>query len=362
MTRRYNGGVSPARPLGPLIALCLAACASGAHTMRPVATFEPTHEAPVCDGPPLEPELLSLACASGEEPWEERYQNGSFLRECRAPSGEAVARLAISLSTTGCLEALDRWRVADGTRVQDLVGSWARERAHVELRAPCEGSPRQCRRGRFALSVAGGSALEGAFDEAGRPHGPWTIDARARGGALQVIELEHGNARITGLLEIDQLDCREGLVHGELVASRDTLRRAVTYEDGLPHGAFRLARSTDAESALMAGRYERGAPRGAWTLPTRACARTEILGCLEECAAWTHGSITGACEPRCQATPEAPLPVDAAVSLEPAVHADALRCDDVIVAAAGLALRLAGAAWLAEVHDHDLSRDLGGAR
>lgn len=241
-------------------------------TVRPIARVErfgpwDQPRGTLCaNGRPLGVELRRPpACAPGEEAWEQRFPNGSVLRECRL-ADRVTARHAIGLSTTGCIEDLERWRTTDGRVVSDSIRSWSRWTEHLELDVPCpQTSP--CFVGDYRLGLVDGPSVTGRFDEEGRVHGRWVLAERE---TRHEVEFVPGAGHLRDLGPIVKADCVDGLVDGEFIVRRPltdgrTLELRGTLERGLRHGPFRVG-LVDGGS-VMEGRYEQGAPVGAWTLP-----------------------------------------------------------------------------------------------
>lgn len=287
--------------------LLLAGCGAVVRPIARVDRFGPWDQprGTLCaNGRPLSVDLRQPpACGPGEEAWEQRFPNGGLLRECRTAE-RVTARQAISLSTTGCIEEVERWRSVDGRVVSDAVRSWARWTEHVEVDVPC---PRTgvCFVGPYRVAFAGGPSVSGAFDDLGRVHGVWRFDDQKD---HHEIEFVHGAGQVRAWGPLVKLDCVDGLVDGELIVHRPAAEGRVvelraTVERGLRHGPFRVGVVDGA--SMLEGRYEQGSPVGAWTLPTSTCIEQHLgsqCGFMQ-CVRWAQGTTAGVCEGDCRATP-----------------------------------------------------------
>lgn len=322
--------------------LLLAGCGAVVRPIARVDRFGPWDQprGMLCaNGRPLSVDLRQPpACGPGEEAWEQRFPNGSLLRECRTAE-RVTARQAISLSTTGCIEEVERWRTVGGRVVHDTVRSWARQTEHLELVPSCPQSA-PCLVGNYQASIAGGPQLIGSFDDAGLMHGVW----RYEDGARRVeAEFVHGLGQVRDWPMIAKLDCVDGLVEREFLVRRSladggVVELSAVMEQGRRHGAFHVGVG---ETTIMAGRYERGAPVGPWTLPISWCVDRHLGSqCgFPTCIGRTHGTTQGTCagscvisQPSSQTAEPTPIlpPQGSQVVATPTRRLTALMCHEVL--------------------------------
>ncbi|MBL8920788.1 MAG: hypothetical protein JNJ54_18130 [Myxococcaceae bacterium] len=251
---------------------------------------------------------------------------------------------AISLTSTGCVEAVERWTSADGRIVSDALNSYAGWAEHLELLASCPRS-QPCLVGEYRLGPGpdAGPRLTGRFDDAGQLDGVW----RFRDGADQhETEFVHGLGQVREWGALVKLDCVDGLVDRELVVRRTLADGRVAelramMDRGLRHGQFFVGVGED--TTLMAGRYEQGAPVGPWTLPTSWCADHHVGSqCgFPTCTRLGRGTTQAVCAGGCAVQPpglakgasEVVLPSnhhDQTVLANPGVRLAPLTCFEVL--------------------------------